>query len=355
MFDSVPPNLPVEPGVTPQSSVVPPPAPPSPPLMVPSAPTPSGKREPEDIFSDLDRAPVITPPSQAIYDAPSRSSSSPVKIVLLVVLILVLVGGAGFGVWYFLIRSTEEVTPVAVTPSSVNAPVVPSIPEPIVEKPITPPPSTETPAVPMVPPNLPVPEPIANPTPTAPVQALMEGADTDGDGVSDVEEVAIGTNATVADSDADGFADGSELTNGYDPTVQKGTLAASPTFRATTLANAWSVLLPISWSVKLDAAVPGASLIQTGTPTAFEVRVADKPMEMSLTDWVAQTDPATALTNLIPFTTRVGNTALRSQDRLIVYITTGNSVVTIRYQAREATSYDARTLFEHVIQTIHHL
>jgi hypothetical protein len=49
--------------------------------------------------------------------------------------------------------------------------------------------------------------------------AKNEKTDSDGDGVSDYDEIALySTNPYGADSDGDGFIDGSEILNGYDPT-----------------------------------------------------------------------------------------------------------------------------------------
>ncbi|MDP3957001.1 MAG: Ig-like domain-containing protein [bacterium] len=41
--------------------------------------------------------------------------------------------------------------------------------------------------------------------------------DTDGDGVSDKEEIRLGANPESADTDKDGFLDGDEIKNGFDP------------------------------------------------------------------------------------------------------------------------------------------
>jgi len=43
----------------------------------------------------------------------------------------------------------------------------------------------------------------------------LGGLDTDGDGLSDTIEVAIGTDASKSDSDGDGFSDRDELLAGY--------------------------------------------------------------------------------------------------------------------------------------------
>lgn len=41
--------------------------------------------------------------------------------------------------------------------------------------------------------------------------------DTDNDGLTDLEEITIGTNRENPDSDGDGYQDGKEITNGFDP------------------------------------------------------------------------------------------------------------------------------------------
>lgn len=53
-----------------------------------------------------------------------------------------------------------------------------------------------------------------NPSPQAILQAPV---DTDGDGIPDQDEIAVGTDPTDPDSDNDGFSDGEELAGGTDP------------------------------------------------------------------------------------------------------------------------------------------
>jgi hypothetical protein len=56
--------------------------------------------------------------------------------------------------------------------------------------------------------------------PTVADAAAPERADTDGDGLFDLDETSIyGTNPNVADSDGDGASDGAEVFNGTNPTT----------------------------------------------------------------------------------------------------------------------------------------
>lgn len=73
------------------------------------------------------------------------------------------------------------------------------------------------------------------PTPTTPSLSVPEPTaelaplDTDGDGLSDDEEAALGTDPTVADTDGDGLLDGDEVNDfGTDPLAADGDGAVDP-------------------------------------------------------------------------------------------------------------------------------
>lgn len=50
-----------------------------------------------------------------------------------------------------------------------------------------------------------------------PGMAAETELDTDGDGISDAQELKFGLSPTLADTDGDGYADGIELHSGFDP------------------------------------------------------------------------------------------------------------------------------------------
>ena len=55
--------------------------------------------------------------------------------------------------------------------------------------------------------------------PAEPAKPSYEQRDSDGDGVSDADEINNGTDPHNPDSDGDGVNDGDELDNGTDPTT----------------------------------------------------------------------------------------------------------------------------------------
>ncbi|MBU1146089.1 thrombospondin type 3 repeat-containing protein [Patescibacteria group bacterium] len=114
-------------------------------------------------------------------------------LVLAVVILVVILGGGGYLVWQQFtatpqgsITSTPETSNVNLPP--VNLPIETA---PIVD---------EIPAE--VPPAV---------LETAPVIPSPESVDTDGDGLTDIEEATLGTDPTKTDTDVDNLSDGEEV------------------------------------------------------------------------------------------------------------------------------------------------
>lgn len=206
------------------------------PPMPPSGPT--GEKEPEDIFASVEKPgkppaapmppPRMMPPSQtpasqnkieepvssaAVIKAPIISNPKIIWTVGIVVG-LVILAGLGYGLAKFLRNSQAPVTP----PQTVeNNPLFAPEQNPVVEN--------------------------VAPLETPPVAGSEQAAapiDSDGDGLTDSEEVTLGTNPNMqdtdgdglfdyeevntyrtdplkADTDGDGFSDGQEVRNGYNP------------------------------------------------------------------------------------------------------------------------------------------
>lgn len=183
------------------------------------------KKEPEDIFSSSDDTPQVSPPlpvSQSASIAPlpvsksvptqvpevappvqkteRRGISTGLKILLFFVAIALVVGAA-LAIARFLLSSPESRVP--------EAPVVPE---------------AETPSA--APTSAPVEKPVELDTDLDGIMDTEElrlgtnlsSPDTDGDGLTDREEVsAYKTNPLISDTDGDNYSDGEEVRNGYNP------------------------------------------------------------------------------------------------------------------------------------------
>ena len=100
--------------------------------------------------------------------------------------------------------------------------------------------------------------------------------DSDGDGLSDIDEVAQGTDPTKADTDSDGASDGEEVAAGTDP-LDRG--SSEPT-RPTTLCAEWNGFLGM-WNV-LEHVNTGASKLNMASTLKDFAGVAQAPVNFSL-------------------------------------------------------------------------
>lgn len=370
MFDSTPSNLPLEPMPdAPQAQTPPTPAPAAPPAAMPasssrpvasSAPfAPSGKKEPEDIFADIDK-PEQASSAPMMVTPPAPMHRSPMKGILIALIVVIVLGGAGFATWYFLIREPSSTT---VGTTTQPKQVIPTTSEPIIEQPPvtepTPPPiitptpvaaTTETEPEPVtIPPpgtNIPPPESIQ---PTLVVPVPVEATDSDADGLSDVEESLLGTNPTMPDSDGDGFADGAEVASGYDPAMPRSVLSMSTQLRKATIGTDWSTFVPTAWVLGSDI-VPGDYALQTGSSATMAFHFGTLAASQSFVEWLRANEPTVVATDLRSFQTKQGNAAWQTTDRLTTYIVSGTRLVRIRYQLNGAPSYDFRALYDVMVE-----
>lgn len=192
------------------------------------------KNEPVDILADVDKVVPMTPMSSAAQAGPETRVVRRGPSVLLLFIILAALGGIGTGVYFLLTKKPAE-APAAMTdhgtnqadtnasaqnapapvPAAANVPAPAPAPAPVVQPPANVPVPTNA-----APPeagndNANVNQPAASePQPTQPVQPpeqVQKPTDSDGDGLSDEEEIQLGTNPQSVDTDSDGLTDYDEV------------------------------------------------------------------------------------------------------------------------------------------------
>lgn len=194
---------------------------------------PTVQSQVQDIFSDTDSlsaSPHLASPTPANgtsynpYASSSQSGMSRKTMILIVGAIVALLGiiGAGFLIFTF-INNTSETTSTAPTtpaPTTMQQPTpTPPAPSETNQPVVTPEPSLPTES-----------QPVTPPTPAdrdadgltddeeLSIGTNLDLPDTDNDGLTDREEVKVyNTNSMNADTDADGYLDGQEVRGGYNP------------------------------------------------------------------------------------------------------------------------------------------
>lgn len=206
-------------------------------------------KEPEDIFSSTDPSAgqggaitptqpgQIPPPASVPAAAPGAPSAAPNKKLLVVAIIIVIavIGIIAVLIGLWMVRSSSGPN---------GQPAAPAAPAGTTDT--SPQPGTSFPATGQLGQDA-QPAETVTPLQEEPVQPV----DTDGDGLTDEEEAALGTDPNIADTDGDGlndaeevrvwqtdplnedtdqdgFTDGSEVANGYDPNQVGGILLNLP-------------------------------------------------------------------------------------------------------------------------------
>lgn len=163
-------------------------------------------------------------------------------------------------------------------------------------------------------------------------QNPTQATDDDQDGLSNVEETALGTDLKKADSDGDGYSDLEELNNGYNPTGP-GKLAADS--KLTTYLNttfSLSFLYPSAWDKSV--ASTDDSIILTAPDRQFiQVLIQPNAEREDIASWYkktfsVETIPAAQLlsnTNWDGVKTPDGQTAyLTNKDKSYIFVLTYN-------------------------------
>lgn len=170
------------------------------------------------------------------------------------------------------------------------------------------------------------------------------GLDTDGDGLTDIEENIYKTDPALADSDGDNYSDSAEILNFYDPNSKTGRLIDSGLTKLykSEIYN-FSLLYPATWAAR---ALSDNEIIFTSSTGEFvSVTVQDNALSQSSFNWYLSKLPNTN-TALLKNLVIDGLPAIQSADGLNSYLAVGSKVYIISYnigaqqQANFKTTYN---------------
>ena len=165
------------------------------------------------------------------------------------------------------------------------------------------------------------------------VSNFPSSIDTDGDGLTDVEEKLYQCEKDNPDTDGDHYPDGLEIINLYSPIVGPSVKLAisglvgiytNPTF-------GYTIFYPTEW---LTRALPESDnedvLFTAKTGEFVEILVQDNINNLSILDWYIQQNPNLS-SQQIKTTTLSGQTAIWNNNRQTIYLTKGDKIYILTY------------------------
>lgn len=185
--------------------------------------------------------------------------------------------------------------------------------------------------------------------------------DSDSDGLTDAEEVLLGTDVQGNDTDGDEYPDQTELLNLYNPVgiAPQRLIDAGIVFAYEHSTDGWELYVPKQWSVVAVDQDQRELRIATTTPEEFMLlRMFENADQLPIATWIARRaaaieDPCPCT----PFTTKRGAAGVRSTKfSMIVWIADApDRIVEVQYGTVEKSSRPVLrqypTLFEMIVQS----
>lgn len=254
-------------------------------------------------------------------------------IVMGVAGLILLLGGTSVYVFRGQIfKKPAPTPPKVVAPVNVAPPVTP---------PVTPPPQI----TPTTTPEVPKEEEIAMPWKSA--------LDSDGDGLTDDEELTYGTDPNKPDTDGDGFLDGHEVFHLYNPNgktpVRLLDTGSVRIYKNTKVG--YEIYYPTPWDVRVVDAEKGQVIFMSPTGEFVQVLTEENPKKLPIVNWYLEQSPGVAVGKLETFVTKSNLDGIKSPDRLNAYFSSNGLIYVISYNIGERVNVSFYRTFEMMLNS----
>lgn len=181
---------------------------------------------------------------------------------------------------------------------------------------------------------------------------FLPGTDEDQDGLTNQEEIALGTNTKVVDSDGDSYADLSEVNNDYNPTGS-GKISEDKSLKVYSNSTFnLSILYPDSWEIKIASTED--SVIMTAPDQQFiQLLVQPNTDQEDIISWYKKTFNV----ENIPTSQLVTNQewdGVRTPDGLTTYITNKDKsyIFIVTYNLGNNRVLNYKNIFELILRSL---
>lgn len=197
--------------------------------------------------------------------------------------------------------------------------------------------------------------PVVNPPNNQPglLPIPPKGNDSDGDQLTDIEELMYGTKINIADSDSDNYSDGSEIYSLYDPLNANSRLVDN--IELVSFYNnenyGYSVLYPKKWKVDVkNTNSSNVTFSNDSNSDFFQVQVNENPQELTPKNWYLSNPNNTGSSNLKNFSNK-NVYGVQTQDNINVYVGNKDKIYVISYIIKNTKSLEYFRTFEMFLQS----
>lgn len=281
----------------------------------------------KEVIKEVLAKPIVTPPPSPKGYGVARKKR--LYIILGIVGAVLLFGGATF----FVLRPYIFKKPAAQPPKVVQPPVnvAPVTPKPGEGET----PATITPEIPQI--------------PEAEVPSMWQSAlDSDGDGLTDDEELTYATNLDKPDTDEDGFLDGHEVFHLYNPNGKTPVrlLDTGSVKIYKNEANHYEIYYPTPWSVQVVSEETGQVIFMSPTGEFVQILVEENQEHLPIVNWYLKQSPGVPIGKLETFVTKSNLDGIKSPDHLNAYFSSNGLVYVISYNIGNRVSVSFYRTFE---------
>lgn len=276
-------------------------------------------------------------PSKTKLPDKKKSIVAPIIIILLLLILILAIG------WLLYVTYFQTATPtVAPATEEIEEVVEPEVLEETVEPTVEEPAAEEAEEIVYEPAEI----------KKQPLE-LMISQDTDGDKLTDDEEILFGTNVNQPDTDQDSYLDGSEVMNLYNP-LAKDPAGIEYSGLVSTYVNPtydYDLFYPKKW---LARAVDQANVEVMFTSVLGEfvkVSVVENLNKQSLLTWYQQQAPQVLAQDIVEFTNKNNMTGIKSPDGFTAYFAKGRFIYIINYDIGLKTEASYPNLFNMMVES----
>ncbi len=179
-----------------------------------------------------------------------------------------------------------------------------------------------------------------------------EATDKDEDGLSDLEELILGSNPEVMDTDTDGYSDFQELDKMYDP-ISRGSLASNKAI--TSYANPtyhYSLIHPVAWiynNYDQDRSV----IFKIDGLQFVQITIQENPNNKTIEDWYKEQNAIEKIDDSQIISNKKNWSGVVSKNGLNYFLTKNGSgdVYILSYSLGISNSLNYQKLFEMMVNS----